>query len=463
MHVRGRGEDGWLRIEEVQEERLLEINFVDVGQGDAAFVVTPDDEFGVIDAGVGTHMRRFLSWRFNLKLDRAKQPDGERHETGKTVKMKFAVISHPDLDHYEGFRGLFTSPAFEFKTVFHNTLVERPASPSTDKLGKRDSVGGKTCVVGLVETAEQLNKVLDGVDPASRAKYTSLMREASESGRVGNIQGVTSDDGHLPGFGASHKCKNGKRLRIEVLGPVPLSQGAKRGLPWFTDLGKTKNGHSVVLRLVYDDVSILLGGDLNVPAEEHLLTQHVGEIPDDPTQLDAYLDEARGVFGVDVAKSCHHGSADFSTHFLRALNPLATVISSGDDEPHCHPRPNTLGAIGRHSRSEKPLIFSTELSRSTAEYTKPSASTQEEIRLLIAKLQEADDAERKQLSKKLDALLDKAERNVAVYGLIALRTDGNRIVIAQKLERPRDAGEEFDLQWLIRDADGTLVPAEGNV
>lgn len=175
------------------------------------------------------------------------------------------------------------------------------------------------------------------------------------------------------------------------------------------------------------------------------------------------IKQARTVFEVDVAKSCHHGSGDFTTRFLRALNPAATVISSGDDEPHCHPRPNTLGAVGRHSRGEQPLIFSTELSRSTAEYTKPSAATQEAIRLLIDKLHEAEEAEKPALQKKLDRLLDQAERNVAVYGLILLRTDGERVVIAQKLERRRDGtSEEFDLQWLVPGADGVLVAGDGD-
>lgn len=139
------------------------------------------------------------------------------------------------------------------------------------------------------------------------------------------------------------------------------------------------------------------------------------------------------------------------------MNPAATVISSGDDEPHCHPRPNTLGAVGRHSRGDRPLIFSTELSRSTAEYTKPAIATQEEIRLLVAKLQEAEEADKAALQRKLDRLLDQAERNVAVYGLIVVRTDGQRVVIAQKLERRRDGtSEEFDLQWLVPDANGVL-------
>jgi len=41
--IRGRNEEGWIRRTELQAERLLEVNFVDIGQGDGALIVTPDD------------------------------------------------------------------------------------------------------------------------------------------------------------------------------------------------------------------------------------------------------------------------------------------------------------------------------------------------------------------------------------------------------------------------------------
>ncbi len=41
VKVHGRNEDGWIRRDQLQDERLLEVNFVDIGQGDGAFIVTP--------------------------------------------------------------------------------------------------------------------------------------------------------------------------------------------------------------------------------------------------------------------------------------------------------------------------------------------------------------------------------------------------------------------------------------
>src|SRR5688572_27169333 len=72
IEIRGRGERGWIQENEITDEQLLEIYFVDIGQGDGCFVVVPKDEqhdrdrFLLIDAGERDNMFRFLSWRFNL-------------------------------------------------------------------------------------------------------------------------------------------------------------------------------------------------------------------------------------------------------------------------------------------------------------------------------------------------------------------------------------------------------------
>jgi hypothetical protein len=60
----------------------------------------------------------------------------------------------------------------------------------------------------------------------------------------------------------------------------------------------------------------------------------------------------------------HHGSSDFDVEFLKKISPYATVISSGDNESHSHPRADAIGASGKYSRGEKPKVYSTELARS---------------------------------------------------------------------------------------------------
>lgn len=127
VRVVGRGENGWMRKTDVQEQRLLEINFVDIGQGDGSFIVTPEDRRILIDAGEQDNMHRFLSWRFNL-----------RRPNARPLEFESAVISHPDLDHYLGFRSIFANPLLTFRSVYHNGIVERAGGPNLGPTEKRD-------------------------------------------------------------------------------------------------------------------------------------------------------------------------------------------------------------------------------------------------------------------------------------------------------------------------------------
>ena len=78
---------------------------------------------------------------------------------------------------------------------------------------------------------------------------------------------------------------------------------------------------------------------------------------------------------------------------LKAVLPQAAVFSSGDNGSYDHPLPDAIGAAGKHSRSDIPLVFSTELARETG------------------------------------------EKGVK-YGHINERCNGNLIVMAQKKEKP---------------------------
>lgn len=440
LNVRARGTTGWIRKDDTQEDALLEINFVDIGQGDGCFVVTPNGKFILIDAGEGDNMYRFLRWRFNLK----KHPE-------RIIGIESAIISHPDSDHYRGFLPLFKSEQFLFDAVYHNGLIERDGA---DALGAVEKFDGENFVTGVIEKFDVLKALTGNPSLVGGSGYAKLMKIACDGGRVKDIRMLCADDGFLPGYGEGESD-----LVVRVLGPVTESPNGGRCLRWFEDKGKTKNGHSVALKFEYGNVKIMLGGDLNIPAEEHLLRHYTGLDPRPRTdeEAEALVTKAQQSFRADVAKACHHGSADFTGHFLRAVNPIATIVSSGDNESHSHPRPDALGAFGKAGRGERPLIFSTELARSAKETIKDPRALRAEIEELTQLRAQASDDEA--IAVKLDAkihkLLEKIERTVSVYGLINLRTDGKNVVIAQKLEKAAPRGE-WDIYTLVSDSSGEL-------
>lgn len=433
IKVRGRNAEGWIQRDSLQENRLLEVNFVDIGQGDGAFIVTPDDDYLLIDAGESDNMFRFLSWRFNL-----------RNRPNATVPIRAAIITHSDEDHYGGFAPLFSSSKFRFGTVYHNGIVERAGD---DGLGP--IVDGY--LTDLIDDDQTLRDRLADDGFVGGRKYPKLLRTAAESGRVDTFQALDATDRYLPGYDENSP------LQIEICAPVREPNGLRS----FGPIGKTKNGHSVVVRLRYGDVRVLLGGDLNAQAERYLL-EHYTSLDPDTANADTQaqlIASAGAVFGADVAKSCHHGSADFTDLFLRVIGAVATVISSGDNESHAHPRPDTLGAIGKNGRGTRPLIFSTELSRSSRELTPKPSNMDGKLLLKSVALQEADSTgERSRLRGDIAAL---KERTVAVYGMINLRTDGEKVLLAYKLEKPGPGGREFDVHLLVQGDDGLLHYAGG--
>lgn len=347
--------EAWVRQSDLQPNRLLEVNFVDIGQGDGCFVVFPDDSRMLIDAGVSDNMFRFLRWRFNKK----------------PILIHQAIITHPDLDHYFGFQRM-VDEGYKFGEVYHNGIVERANKKSP--LGSRTS-GRGSVLTDIIETPEQLESLLTPTRIGKR-KYPNLLKDMQDSKNVGKIWMLHVEDGFVPGF------EEGQTIEIEVLGPFPERHSSGRlRLPWFSSVGQTKNGHSVVLRLRFGNFTAFLGGDLNIRAENYLLNQHTGldPTPESIEEKDDLLAAARPVFQADVMKACHHGSADFTATFIEAVNPLALVTSSGDDEPHSHPRPEALGSFGKYSRGRRPLVFSTELARSTKERTKTPEFIKDQI------------------------------------------------------------------------------------
>lgn len=478
--VRVRGVSGYMHAADIQKERLLEIVFVDVGQGDGALMVTPDDRKYVIDAGVGDNMRRYLAWRFADFKKLLKDFDG-------------LIITHPDQDHYFGFQELVDHLDVQADNIWHNGIVEQfkvsasgtQSSDAAFLLGPRQTVSGQSFLTGLIEDDASLAAHLADTrrwisQSSGRAKqFPQLLNSAqtakttNNKRRFPNIAMLSTAHGemhggksYLPGFGPH----NAPGCVIEILGPViePDAQGSPR-LRTFDDepeakttamdAGKTKNGHSILLKLTYKNTTVLFGGDLNSPAEMFLL-QHYTGLP--VYQAGAVSDQdiiqaARPVFGADIAKSCHHGSADFTDVFLACVNPAATVISSGDEESHAHPRCDTLGAIGHHGRGHRSLIFSTELMRSSLEFTRREDSPWYRAGKLVAKAEaETDPVKKQKLKDDAEKLMDVTRtRNVTSYGAINFRSDGEKVVMAYMLERD-SAARRWDLYQLESTNNGPL-------
>jgi hypothetical protein len=118
-------------------------------------------------------------------------------------------------------------------------------------------------------------------------------------------------------------------------------------------------------------------------------------------------------FSAHVFKAPHHGSHDFAPEFLEAVRPQISIISSGGDSDHGHPRACFIGAVGRSSRSEQPLVFATAIAANYQEACIPIDPEAISV--------PGSDAEHGRLFKR------------RLHGMINVRTDGVNLYAARRV------------------------------
>jgi competence protein ComEC len=88
--------------------------------------------------------------------------------------------------------------------------------------------------------------------------------------------------------------------------------------------GDDTNNASIVIRLTYDDISILLTGDAEEPEEEYILHSGAG-------------------VRAHVLKVAHHGSRTASSEaWLQSVAPQVAIVSVASDSPYDHPHHEVL-------------------------------------------------------------------------------------------------------------------------
>lgn len=348
-------------IQPITEKDVLQVSFVDVQQGDGCVIETPKGKVMLLDGGENQMFARYLAARYP-----GTTPVSPR-------EIDCIIVSHGDADHFEGLpeilrsetnptprKRLFINP----KRVYHNGIVKRPGK-KPDKTDRKDTeLLGKTSTVKkqlyLTELEENLLAVADDQLNAPFKKWKETLQEYQDFfgedilfKRLDNTS--TSDFDFLAD----------ENINVAVLGPLVEKINQRPALKFLRTPKKsvvvteqekpsgsysashTINGHSVILRLQYGNVSFMFAGDLNEEAED-LLVANAGANP----------------IQSEILKVPHHGSADFSNNFFEAVKPLVSVVSSGDEseaKEYIHPRATLMGALGKHSRINRPLIFVTEL------------------------------------------------------------------------------------------------------
>lgn len=344
---------------------VLKVNFVDVQQGDGSVIEAPDGTVILVDGGDNQLFARYLAGRFRGTT------------AAKPQEIACILVTHGDADHFAGLPEILASETnteprkrlfMKPRRVYHNGLVKRPSKDGTrsrtdvEMLGATKEKDGRTYITGLEDN------LLDVPDDQMNAPFKTWKSTLATYNSRSKITFRRLELGDTQAF----RFFNEGDLKIEVLGPITTPVSGKPALPFLGEPPKgprlghesistdgagfkgksashTINGHSVVFRLSYGGFSYLFAGDLNDEASRFLAREH---------------NAGRLNLRSEVFKVPHHGSADFSGAMFQAISPVVSVVSSGDEnarKEYIHPRATLMGALGKWSRVEEPLVFVTEL------------------------------------------------------------------------------------------------------
>ncbi len=269
------------------ERGVLRVDFLDVGQGDAALVTLPDGTTMMVDGGGRANVRRARTSArtSNATLDngandgdddaRDFEPDTPR--IGEAVvseylwwrgldRVDYLIATHADADHIEGLSDVARN--FRVRAAFVGRTPSR--------------------------------------DVEYRAFAATLARE--------NVPVEVLNAGDRLRFGEA---------TIEVENPRALTDST-------INRAASSNNDSLVLRVRYGERSILLTADIEAATEARLVR--------DTANLRA-----------DAVKVAHHGSRTSSTEaFVEKVAPALAVISVGQRSPYNHPAPEVVERWQRH-------------------------------------------------------------------------------------------------------------------
>ena len=338
------GPDGWMKKADLTDNMYFKVVVLDVGQGDGILIeaggLNEANRLRIlIDSGPDDNMFRYLTkWQYSYLL-KAKEK----------VKIDHVFVSHFDTDHYKGLTKILEHPLFTFGNIYHPGILKFAVSQNlydTD-LGNLKEENGNQYLTTIFNDLLNTNNLSPFNSDISR--FIKALKKAYDEGRIaGQIARIKA--GNL----LINTQIEGKIFQVEVLAPIEENASGNDAFIYWREEGKTINGHSLILKITFGNRTFLFGGDHNKDSENYLIGKYKANSP----------------FEVDVAKSCHHGSSDFTIDFMKLINPYATIISSGDNESYAHPRADAIGCAGKYSKGARPLVFSTELARSVDLRTK---------------------------------------------------------------------------------------------
>ena len=308
---------------DARDNSKLNINYINVLQGDCILINLPDGKNMIIDAG--------SSVRYDNKYPES-SPDNVLTSIrnylvdSSNPTIDYMIMTHPDADH------LSFMP--EILDEFEVTKMYRPnvfyAAPTgEDDQDKLDFTETERALAESVDspyvTQDMYQNDKDtyngyNVKAENNATFyttlTKMYAEAEENGGDSEVLFTFQVD----------EITNANDPNVSADEIYTLTFYA----PWDNQhLYADWNNYSAFMILEYNDFHYCFTGDTEAELEEQILAEYGDTLPD-----------------VDIMDAGHHGSAtSTSSALLDALNPEVVICSCDDGSEYGHPAPGTIDRI----------------------------------------------------------------------------------------------------------------------
>ena len=282
----------WNKQPPTPSGKELRVHVLDVGQGDAILIISPEGKTVLVDAGDEKNGKKVV----------------EALRLGGVQQLDYFIATHSHPDHIGGAAEVFAN--FKVGTVLHNDF------PPPEAIAKEEAPAGKS------------GNKNSGKKPAAPAR----------SGRQGKAFELPTVKAYNAFKGAVEQGKTefkkaepeqtidlGGGAILTVLAPIP---------PAFTREqiaasrnGNESNANSIVVRLDYGEFSMMLAGDAEAQTEDRLVGKEAN-------------------LQTTVLKVGHHGSKYATTeNFLRRVQPKVAIISMSEFNRYSHPHQDVLNRL----------------------------------------------------------------------------------------------------------------------
>lgn len=248
--VRARGAKGKMNVSDLTSDALLEVYFVDVGQGDGILVRTPDGRHMMVDGGLernkqqtGKNAADFVDWKFFFDYGHYR------------IKLESMLASHSDNDHYGGLHDLVrTSEMAERELdclgvdidVLHHPGLSRWSNNKNANPKHKDGLGAHkdgAYIQLLGDRADAEKAVSKTATEKLSGPWKRFISDVLKNSKRTKVERLVLEQASLSTCGLIPKLwPTQAGCSIHVLGPIAKKVGAKLGLPNFGKKSFNTNG-----------------------------------------------------------------------------------------------------------------------------------------------------------------------------------------------------------------------------